>query len=143
MHRAWLERLVAAIRRILILPFLFAFVVVVMTTAVIAILPLVVVAIVLIASPAVAIVTSMTSFRHMADLLIIPLVQFVMHFASHALLDLMLAFLCQGAICYLRIKNVLKVLCDRLKRLIAKTLAALDVLHPVLFVKGHIKPLKL
>jgi hypothetical protein len=142
-HRALLECLVAMIRRSLIPPFLFAFVVVVMMTAVIAILPLVVVAMVLVASPAMAIVTSVTSFRHMADLLIVPLVQFVMHFASHALLDLMLAFLCQGAICYLRIKMVLEVLCDRLERLIAKTSAALNILCPVLFVKGHIKPLKL
>ena len=66
-----------------------------------------------------------------------------MHFVSHVLLDLTFAFLCQGAICYLQIKDVLEVLCDRLKRLIAKTLAALDVLHPVLFVEGHIEPLKL
>jgi hypothetical protein len=114
-----------------------------MMTAVVTILPLVVVAIVLVASPAVAIVNSVTSFRHMADLLIEPFAQFMTHLASHALLDLMLALLCQGAICYLRIENVLEVLCDRLKRLIAKLLATLDVLHPVLFAKGHIEPLKL
>ncbi len=55
----------------------------------------------------------------------------------------MLTFLRQGAICYLQIENVLKVLCDRLEHLIAKMSAALDVLRPVLFVKGHIEPLKL
>jgi hypothetical protein len=136
MHQAWLERLVATIRKSLILLFPFAFVIVVTTTAVIAILPLVVMAIVLIASPAVAIVTSVMLFRHTADLLIVPLAQFVTHFASHALLDLTLAFLCQGAICYLQIENVLEVLCDRLEHLIAKTSAALDVLRPVLFVKN-------
>jgi hypothetical protein len=59
----------------------------------------------------------------------------VMHLASHALLDLMLAFPHQGAICYLQIKNVLKVLCNRLECLVAKTLIALKVLRPVLFVK--------
>jgi hypothetical protein len=142
-HQAWIECLVAAIRRSLILPFPFVFVVVITTTAVIAILPLVVVAIVLVASPAVAIVTSVTLFHHTADLLIKPLAQFMTHLTSHVLLDLTLTFLHQGAICYLRIKNVLKVLCDRLKHLIAKTSAALDKLYPVLFVKGHIEPLKL
>jgi hypothetical protein len=97
-HQAWLERLIAAIRRSLILPFPFAFVVVVTMTAVIAILPLVVVTIVIVALPAVAIVTSVTLFCHTANLLIVPLAQFVTHFASHALLDLTLMFLCQGAI---------------------------------------------
>jgi hypothetical protein len=107
------------------------------------ILPLVVVAIVRVALPVVVIITSVMSFCHMADFLIEPLVQFVMHLASHALLDLMLAFLCQGAICYLQIKNVLEVLCNRLKYLIAKMSATLDVLYPVLFVKEHIEPLEL
>ncbi len=143
MYQAWLECLVAAIRRSLILPFPFKFVVVVTTTAVIAILPLVVVAMVFVALPTVAIVTSMTSFCDIANLLIVPHTQFVTHFASHALLDLTLVFLCQGTICYLQIKNVLKVLCNRLEPLIPKMSAALDVLRPVLFVKGHIKPFKL
>ncbi len=100
-HQAWLERLVTAIRRSLVLPFLVAFVVVVTTTAVIAILPLVVVAVVLTALPAMATVTSVTSFCHKADLLIVPLAKFIMHLGSHALFDLTLAFLCQGAVCYL------------------------------------------
>ena len=82
--------------------------------------------------PAVATVTSVTSFRHMADLLIVPLAQFVTHLAFHALLVLMPAYLCQGAICYLQTKNVLKVLCKRLERLVAKTLTALNILRPVL-----------
>jgi hypothetical protein len=43
----------------------------------------------------------------------------------------------------MQIKDVLKVLCDRLKHLIAKAAAALNLLCPVLFVEGHIKPLKL
>ncbi len=142
MHLAWLECLVATIRRSLILPFPFMFVVAVTTTAVIGILPLVVVAMVFVALPAVAIVTSVTSFHHTEDLLIVLLAQFVTHFKSHALLNLMFMFLYQGAICYLRTKNVLE-LCDRIECLIAKMLAALDVLCPVLFVKGHTKPLKL
>jgi hypothetical protein len=118
-------------------------VVVLTTTAVVVILPLVAMAIVLVASPAVAIVTSVTLLRHTADLLINPLAQFMMHLAYHALLDLTLVFLCQGAICYLGIKNVLQVLCNRLERLVAKMLTALKVLCPVFFVEGHVKPLKL
>jgi hypothetical protein len=59
----------------------------------------------------VMIVTSVTLFRHMVDLLIVPLAKFVMHLTSHALFDLTFAFLCQGAICYLRIEDVLEVLC--------------------------------
>jgi hypothetical protein len=90
------------------------------------------------------IVTSVTLFHHTADLLIKLLAQFVMHLVSYTLLDLMLAFLCKGAICYLQIKNVLEVICDRLERLLAKTSTTLDVLCPVLFVEKHtIKPLKL
>jgi hypothetical protein len=142
-HRGWLECLVATIGRGHVLPFYFAFVIVIMLTAVIAILPLVVVAIVLVASPAVAIVTSVRSFHHTADLLIKPLAPFMMHLASHALLNLTLMFPCQGAICFLQIKNVLEVLCNRLKHLVAKMSTALDVLCPVLFVKGHVELLKL
>jgi hypothetical protein len=142
-HQVWLERLVAAIRRGVVLLFLFAFVIVTTMTAVLAILPLIVVAIVLVALPAVAIITSVRLFHHMADLLIKPLAQFMTHLASHALLDLMLAFPHQGAICYLQIKNVLEVLWNRLECLVAETSTALDVLCPVLFVKGHVEPLKL
>ncbi len=101
MYRAWLERLVPAIRRGPVLLILLAFGIVVTTTTIIVILPLVVVAVVLVASPGVATVTSMMLFHHIADLLIVPLAQFAMHLASHALLNLTLAFLRQGAVCYL------------------------------------------
>jgi hypothetical protein len=47
-HQAWIECLVIAIRRSLILPFPVAFVIVITTTAIVLILPLVVVAIVLV-----------------------------------------------------------------------------------------------
>jgi hypothetical protein len=87
-HQAWREHLVTAIRRDPVLPFLFAFVIVITTTPAVAILPLVVVAIVLVALPAVAIITFVTLYCHTVDLLIKPLVQFVTHLASHALLML-------------------------------------------------------
>jgi hypothetical protein len=72
-HRAWLECLVAGIRRGPVLLFLLMLIVVATTTAVIAILPLVVMAIVLIALPAVATITSVMLFHYMADLLVVPL----------------------------------------------------------------------
>jgi hypothetical protein len=61
-------------------------------TAVIAILPLIVVVIVLVALPAVAIITSVTLFRHTADLLMEPFAQFVIYLASHGLLELTSCF---------------------------------------------------
>jgi hypothetical protein len=140
MHRAWLERLVAAIRRSLVLLFLFALVVVATMTAVIAILPLVAVMMILAALPAVATVISLTMFRETADLLVVLLIELMimMHLASHAMLDLKLVFICKGAICYLQGENVLKVHCNRLKRLVAKSLPTLNILCAILGVEGHI-----
>ncbi len=143
MHRAWLEPLVAVIRRSLVLLFLFALTVVAMMTAVIAILPLVVMMIILVALPAVATVTSLTLFRDTADLLVVLLTELVMHLTSHAMLNLTIVFLRKGAIYYLQVKNVLKVLCNRLKRLTAKTQSTLNKLCAILGVEGHIKPLEL
>jgi hypothetical protein len=71
--RTWLERLVATIRRSLVLLFLLTLIVVATTTAVIAILPLVVVAMVPIALPVVASVTPLTSFRCTVALFVEPL----------------------------------------------------------------------
>jgi hypothetical protein len=127
-HRAWIQHLVTAIRRSLFLLFPFALVVVATMTAVIAILPLVVVTMILVALPAVLTVTTLTLFRDTADLLIVPLMELVMHLEYHAMLDSMLVFLCKGAVCYLQVENVLKVLCDRLKRLVAKMLPTLNIL---------------
>ncbi len=143
MRRAWLEHLVATIRRSLILLFLFALVVVVTLTAVIMILPLLVVTMILVALHTVATVTPLTLFRDMADLLIASLPELMTHLASHAMLDLMLAFLHKGAICYLQIKNVLEVLCNRLKHLVTKMTSTLKILCVILRVEGHIEPLEL
>jgi hypothetical protein len=92
-RRAWLERLVAAIIRSVVLLFLLALVVVVTIIAVIAILPLVVVTMIHVALPVVAIITHFTLFRDMVDLLIASLPERMMHLTSHAILDLMLVFL--------------------------------------------------
>ncbi len=142
-HRAWLERLVAVIRGSLVIPLLVTFVIGVTTIAVTMILPLEVVMMVLVVPLVVTTVTSVTLFRHMADLLIVPLAKFVTHLMSHALFDLMFAFLSQGVICYLWIEDVLKVLCEWLERLLAKTSAAFNVLCPVFLMERHIEPFKL
>jgi hypothetical protein len=92
-RRAWLECLVAAIRRSHVLLFLFAFVIVATMTAVIAILPLVVVVVTLDASAIVVTITPLTLFRDTADLLVVSLTELITHLMSHAVLDLMLAFL--------------------------------------------------
>ncbi len=65
------------------------------------ILPLEVAVTVLIRPFVVTTVTSVTLFRHLMDLLIVPFAKLVTHLASHVLLDLAFAFLCQGTIYYL------------------------------------------
>jgi hypothetical protein len=122
MCRAWLECLVAAIRRNFVILFLLMLVIVITMTTVIAILPLVFVTIILVASRAVATVTPMTLFCDTAGFLIILLPELMAHLGPHAILDLMLAFLHKGAICHLQVENVLKVLCDRVNHLVTKAL---------------------
>ncbi len=100
-RRAWLECLVAAVRRSLVLPFLLARVVVVIMTAMIVILPFVVVTMIHVALSAVATITPLTSFCDMADLLVVLLPEHATHLTSHAMLNLTLPFLPKGAICYL------------------------------------------
>jgi hypothetical protein len=95
------ERLVIALRGNHVILLLVALVIGVTTIAVTAILPLEVGATVLIRPLVVMTVTSVTLFRHVADLLIVPLAKLVMHLATHALLDLAFALLCQGSICNL------------------------------------------
>jgi hypothetical protein len=87
-RRAWIECLVATIRRSLVILFLFVLVVVAMMTAVIAILPLVVVVVILVALPAAATVTPLTLFCDTADLLVVSLMELVTHLASHVMLDM-------------------------------------------------------
>jgi hypothetical protein len=103
-HRAWLERLVTAIRGSLVIPLLVVFVIGVTTIAVTAILPLEVVTTVLVILLVVMTVTSVTLFHQMADPLIITLAKFVMHLASYALFNLTFAFFARepSAICELK-----------------------------------------
>jgi hypothetical protein len=143
MRRAWLECLVTTISRSLVLLFLFTLVVVATMTAVILILPFVVVTMILVALPDVATVTPLKLFCDMANFLVVLLTELMTHLASHVMLNLTLAFLCKGAVCYLQVENVLEVLCDRLKRLVPKMSPTLNILCTILRVEGHIEPLKL
>jgi hypothetical protein len=110
MRGARLECLVTAIRRSLVLLFLFMLVVVAKMIAVVAILPLVVMTIIRLALPAVATITSVTLLRDMADLLVVSPPERLTHLTLHAKLDLTLAFFHKGAICHLHVKNVLEIL---------------------------------
>jgi hypothetical protein len=94
MHRAWLECLVAVIRRNLFIPFLFMLVVVVTMTAAIVIFPFVVVTMICVALPVVETITPMMLFRDTANLLIVLFPELITHLAHHTILHLMLAFLC-------------------------------------------------
>jgi hypothetical protein len=142
-HRAWLECLVTAIRRSLVLLFLLTLVVVVAMIAVVRILPLVVMLIIRLALPAVATITPVTLFCDTMDLFIVSHPERLMQQRFRVMLNLTLAFLCKGAICHLQFKNVLKVFCGRLKRLVTKTLPILNILCTILRVEGHLEPLEL
>ncbi len=94
-HRAWLECLVVAFSRNLVILFLVALVVCVTMIAVTAILPLEVGGMVPFRPSVAMVVTSVTLFCHVVDLLVLPLAKLMMHVASDALLDLTFALLCQ------------------------------------------------
>ncbi len=94
-HQALLESLVIVLSRNLVILFLVALVVCVATIAITAILPIEVGAVVLFRSSVAMVVTSVTSFCHVANLLIVPLAKLMTHLASDALLNLALALLCQ------------------------------------------------
>jgi hypothetical protein len=110
MYRAWLERFFVALSRNLVIPFLVALVVSVTTIAITAILPLEVGALEPFRPSVARVVTPVTSFCCVADLLIKPLAKLMMHIASDALLDLAFMLLLQRSICNLRIVDVLEVL---------------------------------
>jgi hypothetical protein len=142
-RRARLECLVPAIRRNLFLLFLLAFVIVVATIAVVPTLPLLDLTIISLATPSMVALTSMMLARNTVDLLLIMLLRHVAELTFCAILNLTLMFLCKGAVGYLQVENVLKVFCNRLERLVAKTLPAFNVLGAILGVERHVESLEL
>ncbi len=94
-YRAWLECLFVTLSRNLVILFFVALVVSVTTITITVILPLEVGAMVPFRPSVAVVVTSVTSFCHVADLFIIPLAKLMMHVASDTLLDLAFALLCQ------------------------------------------------
>ena len=111
-YRAWLECLFVALSRNLVILFLVALVVSVTTIAITVILPLEVGALEPFRPSVVMVVTPVTSFCRMADLLIKPLAKLMTHISSDALLDLAFALLMQRSMCNLRIVDVLEVLSE-------------------------------
>jgi hypothetical protein len=128
MCRAWLEHLLTVIRQSLVVIFPLMLVIVPTMTTVIASPPLVVVIMERVASPTVVTVTPMTLFCDTRDLLAILFSELVTHLASHTILDLMLAFLCKGAICHLQVLYILEVLGNKLNHLVTKMSTTLNVL---------------
>ena len=109
-HRAWLEQLVIVLSGNLVIPLLVALVVGVTTIAITAILPLEFGVLEPFRPSVARVVTPVTSFCCMADLLIKPLAKLMMHITSDALLDLAFVLLMQRSICNLRIVDVFEVL---------------------------------
>ncbi len=112
MYQAWHERLFVALSRNLVILFLVTLVISVTTIAITAILPLEFGVLEPFRPSVARVVTPVTSFCCMADLLIKPLAKLMMHIASDALLNLAFALLIQRSICNLRIVDVLKVLSE-------------------------------
>jgi hypothetical protein len=94
-HQLWLESLVIALSRNFVILFLVALIVCVTRIATTAILPLEVGVAVLFRPSVAMVVTSATSFCHVANLLIVPLAKLMTHLASNALLNLVFVLLCQ------------------------------------------------
>ncbi len=112
MYRAWLEPLFVALSRNLVILFLVILVVSVTMIAITAILPLEVGALEPFRPSVAMVVTPITSFCHVADLLIKPLAKLMTHIASDALLHLAFLLLMQRSICNLRIVDFLEVLSE-------------------------------
>ncbi len=81
--------------------------------------------------------------RNMVDLLLVTLIEHVAELAFCAILNLTLVFLCKRAIGYLRVEDVLKVFCNRLKYLVARVPPALNILGAIHGVERHVEPLEL
>ncbi len=79
----------------------------------------------------------------MANLIVIALRYLVVEFALRAKLDLLLLLLRERAIGHLRVVDVVKILADGRKCLVAETSSTLEVPIAVLLIKQHIKPLDL
>ncbi len=88
-----------------------------------------------------AIVVSVALIREMANLVIVALRHLVAEFALRTKLDLLLPLLRERAVSHLRVVDVVEVLADRCKCLVAEALSTLKVPVAVLLMKGHIKPL--
>ncbi len=87
------------------------------------------------------IVASIALVCKMANLVIVALCHLVAEFAFCAKLDLLLTLLCERAVGYLRIEDVVKILGDSRECLVAEASSALEVPSAVLLVERHVEPL--
>jgi hypothetical protein len=89
----------------------------------------------------VAIFASIAPIRKMVNLVVIALRHLVAEFALGTKLDLLLSLLRERAIGHLRVVDVVKILADGCKCLVAETSSTLEVPIAVLLMKQHVEPL--
>ena len=88
-----------------------------------------------------AIVASIALVRKMANLVVVALRHLVSEFAFCAKLDLLLTLLCEQTVSHLQIEDVVKILGNSRKCLVAEALSTLEVPSAVLLVERHVGPL--
>ncbi len=84
-----------------------------------------------------------SAYSQMANFVVIVLCHLVAEFALRTKLDLLLSLLRERAIGHLRVVDVVEILADSQKCLVAEASSNLEVPVAVLQMKGRIKPLDL
>ena len=90
-----------------------------------------------------AIVVSVALIRGMANLVIVALRHLMAELTLCTKLDLLLLLLCERAVGHLQVVEVVEVLGDSHRCLVAEASSTLEVPVAVLQMKGHVKPLDL
>jgi hypothetical protein len=90
-----------------------------------------------------AIVVSVALICKMANLVVVAFCHLVAEFALCTKLDLLLMLLREGAVGHLRVEDVVEILGNSRKFLVAEASSTLEVPVAVLLMKGHVEPLDL
>ena len=89
------------------------------------------------------IIASVALVRKMANLVVVALHHLVAEFTFCAKLDLFLTLFREQPVGYLRIEDVVEILGNSCKCLVAEALPVLEVPSAVLLVEPHVEPLNL
>ncbi len=90
-----------------------------------------------------AIVVSVALIREMANFVVVVLRHLVAEFTLCTKLNLLLMLFREGAVGHLQVEDVVEILGNCCKCLVAEASSTLDVPVAVLLMKGHVKPLDL